>query len=107
MLATTITARHCEIPTELRTRADEVCRRLGAQANRPLEAAVTFDMDGHESTAEIRLHSARGDLFVATGEGKDHRSALDRAEDKLKRQLEKRHTRPGRGRAATADAADA
>jgi len=104
MLATTITARHCEIPTELRARADEVCRRLGAQTRRPLEAAVTFDVDGHESTAEIRLHSSRGDLFVATGEGKDHRSALDRAEDKLKRQLEKRHTRPGRGRTAAADA---
>ena len=104
MLATTITARHCEIPTELRTRADEVCRRLGAQANRPLEAAVTFDLDGHEPTAEIRLHSARGDLFVATGEGKDHRSALDRAEEKLMRQLEKKHARPGRGRATPADA---
>src|SRR5688572_6371500 len=104
MLAPPTPARHWETPTELRTRADEVCRRLGAQTRRPLEAAVTFDVDGHEATAEIRLHSARGDLFVATGEGKDHRSALDRAEDKLRRQLEKRHTRPGRGRAAAADA---
>jgi ribosome-associated translation inhibitor RaiA len=104
MLAITITARHCEIPAELRTRADEVCRRLGAQAQRPLEASVTFDVDGPGMTAEIRLHSSRGDTFVATGEGKDHRSALDRAEDKLRRQLEKRHTRPGRGRAAAADA---
>lgn len=104
MLAITITARHCEIPAELRARADEVCRRLGAQAQRPLEASVTFDVDGLEMTAEIRLHSSRGDTFVATGEGKDHRSALDRAEDKLKRQLEKRHVRPGRGRAAATDA---
>ena len=100
MLATTITARHCEIPAELRARADEVCRRLGAQAQRPLEASVIFDVDGQVRTAEIRLHSARGDVFVATGEGKDHRSALDRAEEKLRRQLEKRHSRPGRDRAA-------
>ena len=56
MLAITITARHCEIPAELRTRADEVCRRLGAQAQRPLEASVTFDVDGPAMTAEIRLH---------------------------------------------------
>jgi len=104
MLAITITARHCEIPAELRARADEVCRRLGAQAQRPLEASVTFDVDGLALTAEIRLHSSRGDTFVATGDGKDHRSALDRAEEKLKRQLEKRHLRPGRGRAAAADA---
>jgi len=104
MLAITITARHCEIPAELRARADEVCRRLGAQARRPLEASVTFDVDGPEMIAEIRLHSSRGDTFVATGDGKDHRSALDLAEAKLKRQLEKAHTRPGRGRAASADA---
>ncbi len=100
----TTTPRHCEIPTDLRARADEVCRRLGAQAQRPLEASVTFDVDGQAPTAEIKLHSARGDVFVATGEGKDHRSALDRAEEKLRRQLEKRHLRPGRDRAAAGDA---
>jgi ribosome-associated translation inhibitor RaiA len=104
MLATTITARHCEIPAELRARADEVCRRLGAQTRSPLEAAVTFDVDGQERTAEIRLHNARGDLFVATGSGKDHRSALDRAEDKLRRQVEKRHVGPHRDRETVGDA---
>lgn len=104
MLATTITARHCEIPAELRARADEICRRLGAQTRRPLEAAVTFDIDGMERTAEIRLHNAGGDHFVATGNGKDHRSALDRAEEKLRRQLEKRHAGPRRDRAAAGDA---
>jgi len=104
MLATTITARHCEIPAELRARADEVCRRLGAQAQRPLEASVTFDVDGPIRTAEIKLHSSRGDVFVATGDGKDHRSALDRAEAKLKRQLEKRHAGARRKRTTAGDA---
>ena len=104
MLATTITARHCEIPAELRSRADEVCRRLGAQADRPQDATVTFDIDGQERTAEIRIHTARGDLFVATGGGKDHRSALDRAEEKLRKQLEKRHAGQRRDRAAAGDA---
>jgi ribosome-associated translation inhibitor RaiA len=104
MLTTTITARHCEIPAELRARADEVCRRLGAQAQRPLEASVTFDVEGQMRTAEIKLHSARGDVFVATGDGKDHRSALDRADEKLRRQIEKRHAGPRRDRAAAGDA---
>ena len=104
MLATTITARHCEIPAELRARADEVCRRLGAQMRSPLEASVTFDVDGQIRTAEIRLHNAKGDLFVATGDGKDHRSALDRAEEKLRRQIERRHTGSRRSRAAAGDA---
>lgn len=104
MLATTITARHCEIPAELRARADEICRRLGAQAHRPQEASVTFDVDGLERTVEIRLHVSRGDHFVATGLAKDHRSALDRAEEKVRRQMEKRHAGPRRDRAATEDA---
>jgi ribosome-associated translation inhibitor RaiA len=104
MLTTTITARHCEIPAELRARADEVCRRLGAQAQRPLEASVTFDVEGQLRTAEIKLHSARGDVFVATGDGKDHRSALDRADEKVRRQIEKRHAGPRRDRAAAGDA---
>lgn len=104
MLATTITARHCEIPTELRARADEICRRLGVQTRHPLEAAVTFDVDGMDRTAELRLHNARGDLFVATGTGKDHRSALDRAEEKLRRQLEKRRAGSRRKRTTAGDA---
>lgn len=104
MLATTITARHCEIPAELRARADEVCRRLGAQTRRPLEASVIFDVEGLDRVAEIKLHNAGGDVFVAKGDGKDHRSALDRAEEKLRRQLEKRHARPGHDRAALGDA---
>ena len=104
MLATTITARHCEIPAELRARADEVCRRLGAQTRNPLEASVTFDVDGQIRVAEIRLHNAHGDVFIARGDGKDHRSALDRAEEKLRRQVEKRHAGPRRDRLAAGDA---
>ena len=104
MLATTITARHCEIPTELRARADEICRRLGAQTRRPLEASVTFDVDGPARVAEIKLHNARGEVFVSKADAKDHRSALDRAEAKLSRQLETAHARAGRDRAAASDA---
>jgi ribosomal subunit interface protein len=104
MLTTTITARHCEVPPELRARAEEICRRLGEQARRPLEAAVIFDVDGLSRTAEVRLHSSSGDVVVATGEGKDHRSALDRAEEKVRRQLEKARARLGRDRAAAGEA---
>ena len=98
-MQTTITARHCEISETLRERALTVVERLGNVASRPIEATVVFDVEGLTQTAELRLHIPRGEVLVATGEAEDHRTALDRAEDKLRKQLEKasarpRHTRP-------------
>lgn len=97
-MQTTITARHCEISDALKERALTVVERLGSIATRPIESAVVFDMEGPVQTAELRLHVARGEVLVARGEGGDHRSALDRAEEKLRRQLEKASTRPRRSR---------
>jgi ribosome-associated translation inhibitor RaiA len=88
-MQTTITARHCEISGALRDRVGTIAERLGAVARRPMELAVVFDLDGAAARAELRLHVARGELFVASGEGPDHRTALDRAEEKLRRQAEK------------------
>lgn len=95
-MQTTITARHCEISEELRARATEVLARLGSVVNRPVEGTVVFDVAPTLATAEIRLHGGRGDDFFATGEDKDHRSALDRAEDKIRRQVEKASARRSR-----------
>jgi ribosomal subunit interface protein len=97
-MQTTITARHCEISETLREHARSVVDRLEALAHRPIESAVVFDTDGGKATAELRLHASRGELLVARGEGDDHRTALDRAEEKLRRQLDKGSTRPRRSR---------
>jgi ribosomal subunit interface protein len=94
----TITARHCEISDALRERAVSVVERLGSLAPRPMESTVVFDTDGIEQTVEIRLHVARGEVLVARGEGVDHRTALDRAEEKLRRQVERASDRPRRAR---------
>ena len=84
-MQTTITARHCEISEALRERALAVVERLGAlrpppdrvdRRVRPRRAA--------QATAELRLHASRGELLVARGEGDDHRTALDRAEERLR-----------------------
>lgn len=88
-MQTTITVRHCEIPDALRERAAAVVSRLGNIAPRPIEATVVFDAEGLQRTAEIRLHVARGEVLVASGEAEDHRTALGRAEEKLRRQAEK------------------
>lgn len=97
-MQTTITARHCEISDALREHARTVVERLGGFAQRPLDMTVLFDADGLTQTAELRLNVARGEVLIARGEAADHRSALDRAEDKLRRQLEKAAGRPRRAR---------
>ena len=99
-MQTTITARHCEISETLREHALSVVQRLAELAHRPIESAVVFDNDGGQATAELRLHASRGELLVARGEGDDHRSALDRAEEKLRRQLDKVAPRSRRSRDA-------
>ena len=95
-----VTARHCEISDTLRERAFSVVERLENLARHPMESTVVFDMDGALQTVEIRLHLARGETLVARGEGPDHRTALDRAEAKLRRQVERAAGRPRRTRTA-------
>ena len=92
-MQTTITARHCEISDDLRTRAESVVQRLGQLAPRPVESTVLFDTDGGLPIAELRLHLSHGEVLVARGDGADHLTALDRAEEKLRRQVEKAHDR--------------
>jgi ribosomal subunit interface protein len=99
-MQTTITVRHCEFPDALREHAITVVERLGNMASRPMDMTVVFDTDGIQQTAELRLHLARGEVLVAKGEGADHRSALDRAEEKLRRQVERASDRPRRTRSA-------
>ena len=99
----TITARHCEISDVLRERAITVVERVGSLASRSMESTVVFDTDGTQQTVEIRLHVPRGEILVARGEGTDHRTALDRAEERLRRQVERVTDRPRRARSAQSD----
>lgn len=99
-METTITVRHCEISDALRERAVSVVERLGNLASRPIKMTVVFATDGIQQTAELRLHVARGEILMAKGEGTDHRTALDRAEEKLRRQVERASDYPRRARSA-------
>jgi ribosomal subunit interface protein len=98
-MQTTISARHSEVPEALRERAITVVERLGKVTPRPMDMTVVFDADGLEQTAELRLHLAGGEILVAKGQASDHRSALDRAEEKLRRQVERASDRPRKTRA--------
>src|SRR5690606_22098253 len=86
-MQTTITARHCEISDELRARAQEVVDRLAAVAQNPTEATVVFGVEGATQTAELRFHIPAREVLVASGEAQDHRSALDTAEARMRKQL--------------------
>ena len=97
-MQTTITARHCDIPDGLRQRAITVVERLGKVTPRPIDMTVLFDSNGLKQIAELRLHVGRGEVLVAKGDGPDHRTALDRAEQKLRRQVARAAARPRRSR---------
>jgi ribosomal subunit interface protein len=99
---TMITTRHGEIADALRVRAGRVVERLARLANRPTAAHVTFDLAHQRATVEVRLVAARGAVHVASADARDHRTALDRAAAKLRRQLDKPDTKPRRVAGRTA-----
>jgi ribosomal subunit interface protein len=93
-MQTTITARHGEIPAELKARAEQVLERLSKRATRPTSAHLTFDTGAPGASAEIVINAAHGAVHVAKAEAEDHRTALDRVSAKITRQLDKADGRP-------------
>jgi ribosomal subunit interface protein len=85
----TVTARHCEIPDDVRERAHEVADKLARLAHRPQRMEIVFDQDHQRRVAELKMWLPRGQIVVATGEETDFRTALDRAAEKVRTQLEK------------------
>jgi ribosomal subunit interface protein len=83
----TITARHTAIDDELRALARELVEKVGKLARRPHHAQVTFTEDHGASAVEIAIHVPRGRIHLAKSEAADHRSALDLAIARVKRQL--------------------
>lgn len=97
----TIAARHFDLPDQLRERAMEVAQRLETRSGRTAEVAILFDLEAGTATVDLRFRATGQEALHAVGTGSDHRSALDRAEDKLRRQLEKPTTRRLRKRKST------
>jgi ribosome-associated translation inhibitor RaiA len=59
---------------------------------------VVFDSEPLRQSVEIRFRLSGGQVLVAMAEADDHRTALDRAEQRMRRQLAKPAARPDRGR---------
>jgi ribosomal subunit interface protein len=92
----TITARHCDIPNEVRERAAEVADKLARLASRPQRMEIVFDDDHQRRVVEFRMTLPRAQILIASAEAGDFRTALDRAAEKLRSQLEKSGQRPPR-----------
>jgi ribosomal subunit interface protein len=85
----TITTRHCDIPEDLRARARARLERLGQRAPRSHHIKLIFSAEHGQPSVELELHTSRRQVHFATGEGADHRTSLDRAVAKLRRQIGK------------------
>ncbi|MBS1241961.1 MAG: Sigma 54 modulation protein / ribosomal protein [Gemmatimonadetes bacterium] len=96
-MRTTVSARHCTITEDLRVRAERIVSRLAGRTPFGQEATVVFDAESLAHTVEIRFRLSGGEVLVAAGEGTDHRSALDEAERRLRRQLSRPGAKPRRG----------
>ena len=92
----TVTARHSEIPDELREHAESLVEKATKVAHRPQHAEVIFDADHGKRVVEIHLTLTRGRVNVAHAESDDFRIALDAAVLKLRSQLDKNSGRPRR-----------
>ena len=102
MIPVTVAARHCDIGTDLRERAEAIAQRLAGLTPFAREAAVVFDTGPLDGQVELRLHLAGGRVLVASAEAPEHRTALDQVESRMRRQLERPAARPRRkGRGAT------
>jgi ribosomal subunit interface protein len=99
-----ISARHCDITDQLRERAEAVVERLVQLTPFEQEATVVFSREALVNTVELRLRLSGGRMLVAGGEGEDHRTALDRAEDRMRRQLERPAAKPARRHRGAASA---
>lgn len=103
----TVTARHCDVTPDLRLRARDLVERLARVAARPHDGQVIFSENHGVAAAELRLHTVRGAVLIGRAEGVDHRTALDRAAARVRRQLDKspaKRTGPARRRAVAREA---
>ena len=92
-MLTNITARHGEVPEDLKDRARQVVERLTQRISKPISVHITFDTEPRPS-AEIIFTAARDVVHVARAEADDVRTAFDKVAAKFQRQLDKHDQNP-------------
>ncbi len=87
-----VAARHCQIPDSVRTRAEALVGKLTKYEPGISSASVIFEEEKLQKRMEVILSIARSEPVIATGEGQDFRTALDKAVDRLSRMLKRRRS---------------
>ncbi|MHB1170867.1 MAG: ribosome hibernation-promoting factor, HPF/YfiA family [Longimicrobiales bacterium] len=95
-----ISARHCTITDSTRDLARRRIERVTRYEPRASAAEVIFSEENTFRQAEVRVTVPGGSQAHAHGEGATFRSALDRAAERLERQLRRRRARSRDRRAA-------
>ena len=82
------TARHCELDPEVRLFAHQRLEKFGRFARDIQEAHVVVTAEGYRHSAEITLKLKRREM-VSREQATEPRSAIERAADRLEKQLRK------------------
>lgn len=87
-----VAARHCHIPQPIRERAEELLGKLTKYEPGIASADMVFEEEKLLKRVEVILSISRSEPVIATGEGQDFRTALDKAVDRLSRMLKRRRS---------------
>jgi len=89
----TINMRHCSVPESIRNQSMIRLQRLLRFNPYVLSATAVFSGNGSSRTMDVRLNLKGGAPVLGRGQGPTFRTALDRALNRLEKQLKRRNPR--------------
>ena len=98
MVHLTLTARHLELTEALRTYVEERVRRIERYTVKPVSAIVTLMIEKYRHIVDISLN-IHGAIVQAKGESREMYSSIDKAVEKIERQMKKYKTKANRKKA--------
>lgn len=88
-----INARHCTVPESIRNQTEIRLQRV-ARFNPVVQGGtVNFSAEGSDRRVDVRLAMKGSSPLIGQGSGPTFRTALDRAIDRVERQLKSRNQR--------------
>lgn len=84
-----ITERHCDVPSDVLDRTEELIDALDKFEPQATAADVVYVEEKHARKVEVLIHIDGAEPVVAHGEGKEFRGALDQVVDRMSRILRK------------------